>query len=112
MCRHTNQSLLVRGDTFLLLNLGLDIVDRVGGFDLKGDGLTGEAMGETLMSVVIGEGSAGMKASRLRFDEDLHLDVSGSYSIVRGEVLGVPVGSLAELNRSRGDGWSSRQGCG
>jgi len=62
-----DQSLLVRRDAFLLLNLSLDIVDRVGGLDLKGDSLTGEGL-----------------------DEDLHLAVSGSYSVVR-EVLGVPV---------------------
>ena len=34
-----NQSLLIRGDTFLVLNLGLDIVNGVRGFNIKGDGL-------------------------------------------------------------------------
>jgi hypothetical protein len=34
-----DQSLLVRRNSFLVLNLGLDIVDRVRGFDLEGDGL-------------------------------------------------------------------------
>jgi hypothetical protein len=29
-----DQSLLVRGDTLLVLDLGFDIVDSVGGFDL------------------------------------------------------------------------------
>jgi len=32
--------LLVRWDTFLVLDLGLDIVDGVGGFDFQGNGLT------------------------------------------------------------------------
>ena len=35
-----DQALLVRGNAFLVLDLGLDIVDGVGGLDLKGDGLT------------------------------------------------------------------------
>lgn len=37
-----DQSLLVRGDTLLVLDLGLDIVDGVGGLDLEGDGLSGK----------------------------------------------------------------------
>jgi hypothetical protein len=43
--------LLVRGNSLLVLDLALDIVDGVGGLNLKGDGLAGEG-----------------------FDEDLHLD--------------------------------------
>jgi hypothetical protein len=34
-----DEALLVRGDALLVLDLGLDVVDRVGGLDLKGDGL-------------------------------------------------------------------------
>lgn len=34
-----DETLLVRGDALLVLNLGLHIVDRVRGLDLKGDGL-------------------------------------------------------------------------
>lgn len=34
-----DQSLLVRRNTFLVLNLGLDIVDSITRFDFKGDGL-------------------------------------------------------------------------
>jgi hypothetical protein len=37
-----DQALLVRGDAFLVLNLALDVVDGVGGLDLKGDGLAGD----------------------------------------------------------------------
>ena len=39
-----DESLLVGGDALLVLDLGLDIVDRVRGLDLKGDGLAGEAV--------------------------------------------------------------------
>ena len=34
---------MIRGDTLLVLDLGLDIVDGVGGLDLEGDGLAREA---------------------------------------------------------------------
>ena len=35
-----NQTLLVRGDSLLVLDLGLDIVDGIGALDLESDGLT------------------------------------------------------------------------
>ena len=35
-----DETLLVRGDTLLVLDLGLDVVDGVGRLHLKGDGLT------------------------------------------------------------------------
>ncbi len=41
-----DQSLLVRWDTLFVLNLALDIVDGVGRFDLKGDGLAREGLDE------------------------------------------------------------------
>ena len=47
-----DQSLLVRGNAFLVLDLGLDIVDRVGGFDLEGDGLPREGLDEAIGSIV------------------------------------------------------------
>lgn len=37
-----NQTLLVRRDAFLVLDLGLDIVDSIAGLDLKSDGLAGD----------------------------------------------------------------------
>jgi hypothetical protein len=37
-----NQALLVRGNSFLVLNLALDVVDGVGGLDLKSDGLASD----------------------------------------------------------------------
>lgn len=35
-----DQTLLIRGDSFLILDLGLDILDSIGRLDLKGYGLT------------------------------------------------------------------------
>jgi len=39
-----DQSLLVWGDALLVLDLRLDIVDRVRGLDLEGDGLSRKAV--------------------------------------------------------------------
>merc|ERR1712056_79532 len=43
-----DQPLLVRGDAFLVLDLGLDVLDGVGGLDLKGDGLASQGLDEDL----------------------------------------------------------------
>jgi hypothetical protein len=43
-----DQSLLVRWDSLLVLDLGLDIVDGIGGLDLKGDGLAREGLDEAV----------------------------------------------------------------
>jgi hypothetical protein len=43
-----NQSLLVRRDAFLVLNLGLDIVNSIGRLHLKGDSLAREGFDENL----------------------------------------------------------------
>ena len=43
-----DQTLLIRRDTFFVLNLGLHIVDGVGGLDIQGDGFTGEGFHENL----------------------------------------------------------------
>ena len=68
-----DQALLVRWNTLLVLNLGLDIVDRVRRLNLKSNGLAGECLDEDLhattqtedemestlfLDVVIGEGTA------------------------------------------------------
>ena len=45
-----DQALLVRGDSFLVLNLGLDVVNGVGGFDLKGDSLSCQGLDKDLHS--------------------------------------------------------------
>ena len=43
-----DQALLVGGNTLLVLDLGFDIVDRVRGLDLKGDGLSRQRLDEDL----------------------------------------------------------------
>merc|ERR1712045_323927 len=68
-----DQPLLIWGDSLLVLDLGLDVLDRVRGLDLKGDGLSGEGLdedlhassqsehkveGALLLDVVVGESSS------------------------------------------------------
>lgn len=48
-----DQTLLVRWDTFLVLDFLLDAFDRLGRFDLKSDGLAGECFDENLHSVLL-----------------------------------------------------------
>ena len=43
-----DQALLVRRNALLVLDLRLDVVDGIGGLDLKGDGLAGESLNEDL----------------------------------------------------------------
>jgi uncharacterized protein with ATP-grasp and redox domains len=43
-----NQSLLVRRNTFLVLNLSLDVLNGVGGLNLEGNGLTSKGLDEDL----------------------------------------------------------------
>jgi len=43
-----DQPLLVRGDALLVLDLGLDVLDGVGGLNLQGDGLPGQSLHENL----------------------------------------------------------------
>jgi len=43
-----DESLLIRWDTFLVLNLGLYILNSVGWLDIKGDGLTSQSLDENL----------------------------------------------------------------
>lgn len=43
-----NQTLLIRGDTLLVLDLRLDIVDRVAGLHVERDGLTREGLDKDL----------------------------------------------------------------
>jgi hypothetical protein len=49
-----DQSLLVRRDALLILNLALDVVDGIRRLDLQGDGLAGEGLDEDLH--VVGDG--------------------------------------------------------
>ena len=48
-----DQALLVRGNSFLVLDLGFDIVDGVGGLHLKGDSLAREGLDEDLHTACI-----------------------------------------------------------
>ena len=43
-----DETLLVRGDTLLVLNLRLDVVDGIGRLNLKGDSLTSQGLDEDL----------------------------------------------------------------
>jgi len=43
-----DQTLLIRGDTLLVLDLGLHILDGIGSLDLEGDGLAREGLDENL----------------------------------------------------------------
>ena len=46
-----DQALLVRGDALLVLDLGLDVINRVGGLDLEGDGLASQSLHEDLHAI-------------------------------------------------------------
>ena len=47
-----NQALLIGWNALLVLNLGLDIIDRVGRFDVQRDGLARQRLDENLIMVV------------------------------------------------------------
>jgi len=68
-----DESLLIGWDSFLILNLGLDVLNGVGWLDFEGDGLSSESLDEDLhttsesedemeggflLDVVVGEGSS------------------------------------------------------
>jgi len=71
-----DETLLVRRDTLLILDLGLDIVDRIGRLNLEGDRLPGQSLDEDLhattetedkvqggllLDIVVGQGPAVLK---------------------------------------------------
>ncbi len=60
-----DQSLLVRGNSLLVLDLRFDIVNGIGGLDLKSDGLAGEGLDEDLHLVGISVSEL-MKMGRIR----------------------------------------------
>ena len=89
-----NQALLVGGDTLLVLDLRLNVVDGVGRLDLKGDGLASEGLdedlhtatktedemeGRLLLNVVVGQGTAILE---LLAGEDQTLLVGGNALLV------------------------------
>ena len=64
-----DQALLVRWNALLILDLRLDIVDGVGGLDLKGDGLARKGLDEAVgaLLVQISFHVVGFGLSRSRF---------------------------------------------
>jgi hypothetical protein len=45
-----DQTLLIRGNSFLVLDLGLDVLNSVSGLDIKSDSLSGQSLDENLHS--------------------------------------------------------------
>merc|ERR1711950_113704 len=89
-----DQPLLIWGDPLLVLDLGLDVLNGVRGFDLQGDGLTGEGLdedlhaspesehkveGALLLDVVVGESSSVLQ---LLASEDQPLLIWGNSLLV------------------------------
>jgi hypothetical protein len=64
-----NQTLLFRTVSFLVFNLGLDVVDGIGRLDVQGDGLSGER----------------------HIDEDLHSSTNTENQVKRRFLLNVVV---------------------
>ena len=94
MLASEDEALLIGRDTFLILDLGLDILNSVGRIDFQGDGLAGESLHEDLhataesedqvksgllLNVVVGEGSA---VFQLLAGEDQSLLVRGDALLV------------------------------
>ena len=69
-----DQTLLVRGNALLILDLALHHVDGVAGFHLKGDGLARQCL-----------------------DEDLHATAQAEHQVERGFLLDVVVGKRAAV---------------
>ena len=46
-----DQTLLIRGDSLLVLDLGFDIVNRIRGLDVERDGLSSQSLYENLQSI-------------------------------------------------------------
>jgi len=112
-----DQSLLVRGDSFFVLDLSLDVLDRVRWFDIKGDGFTSEGLDKDLHStseaenkmesglfldVVVGESSTIFK---LFSSEDQSLLVRRDTFLVLD--LGFDVLNRIRRLNVKGDGLSS-----
>merc|ERR1712014_303063 len=76
-----DQPLLIWGDSLLVLDLGLDVLNAVRGLDLEGDGLAGEGL-----------------------DEDLHTSPEPEHKMESGLLLDVVIGespSILELLSSK-----------
>jgi len=69
-----DEALLVGRDTFLILDFGLDVLDRVGRFDFERDRLAGEGL-----------------------DEDLHAAAQSQHQMERRFLLDVVIGERAAV---------------
>ena len=109
-----DEALLVWGDTFLVLDLGLDVLNGVTGLNIEGDGLAGQSLDEDLhattqtedqvkggllLDVVVGEGSA---VFELLASEDKSLLIWGDTFLVLDLCLDV-LNGVTGLN-IEGDG--------
>jgi hypothetical protein len=109
-----NETLLVWGDTFLILNLLLDVIDGVGRLDLKSDSLAGKGLdkdlhtttetedqveGRLLLDVVVREGAAVLE---LLAGENQTLLIWGDALLILDLLLNV-VDGIGRLNLE-GDG--------
>merc|ERR1712115_473276 len=112
-----DQSLLIWGNSFLVLDLSLDILDGVRWFNLKGDGLTSEGLDEDLhtssqsqnkmesaflLDVVIGEGSS---IFQLLSSKDQSLLVWGNSFLILD--LGLDILNGVRWFNLKGDGLAS-----
>merc|ERR1712112_734627 len=112
-----NQSLLVWGNAFLILDLGLDILNGVRRFNLKSDGLASQGLDEDLhaasqsenkmesaffLDVVVGEGSS---IFQLLTSKDQPLLVWGNSFLILD--LGLDVFNGIRRFNLKGDGLSS-----
>ena len=113
-----DESLLIRGNSFLVLNLGLHVLDSVSGLNLEGDGLSSEGLdkdlhtttesedemeGRLLLDVVVGERSAVLE---LLSSEDESLLIRGNSFLVLNLGLHI-LDSVSGLNL-KGDGLSGK----
>ena len=69
-----DESLLIRWDTFLVLDLGLDVFDGISWLDIEGDGLSSESL-----------------------DEDLHTSSESKDQVKSGLLLDVVVGESSSI---------------
>merc|ERR1712176_1528062 len=99
-----DKSLLIRRDTFLVLDFGLDVLDGVGWLNVEGDGLSSQGLDEDLhttsesehkmesrllLDVIIGEGAAifellSSEDKSLLIGRDTFLVLDLSFDILNG----------------------------
>jgi hypothetical protein len=73
-----NQSLLVWGDAFLVLDFGFDIINSVRGLDLKGDSLARKGLDEAIIIALVSSSNCGKTLWR-----SIHLHWRGEKSAIR-----------------------------